>query len=607
MFTFLLISKVWNWLAEGRVDILEQQPPANPRLFHARLTAALALSVIFNVCMLRFCARTVLQQARPNMMVMFAFEFAVLTILSSSTTARYALSLYETSVVNRQIAQGRERLRHREGSSLSGDEIAGTEIDAAGWEEKGQWVFYLDIATDFCKLVLYLTFFCVLCAFYGMPIHIIRDVALTVRSFYKRVRDFVQYKQATRDMNERYPDATAEEISREDVCIICRENMTVWYDATGQGNTGESPAERRPVDERQRAKRLPCGHLLHFACLRSWLERQQICPTCRTPVLSNNAEPPATHTAAGPNVQGARGMADPPARGPHIYTLGPFRLIFGARQMNNNTRADPATAGISGTAAPSVFHNRDAVTLSSANVHAQLNQIEQHVGREISTLSYLSAQIQLLRALQAELTRLRISQDVLGGPTPATDHQIRQAPHLATQQTLQAFRHVALRYEHQDFPPGLIIPDGWTLHGLQRIPDYAITGSGFSHNTATSSAQQQSTASELQGQATADIATAILGRRNSGPLQGSEGNPASEGAQNPDDPGPVLCEPPAQEGNASRRLDENPAPLPEWGATAASDKFETSPPAGRSFEAESSQQKGKGKAASVEDDADDGR
>jgi E3 ubiquitin-protein ligase synoviolin len=24
---------------------------------------------------------------------------------------------------------------------------------------------------------------------------------------------------------------------------------------------------------------LPCGHIFHFHCLRSWLERQQTCPT----------------------------------------------------------------------------------------------------------------------------------------------------------------------------------------------------------------------------------------------------------------------------------------------------------------------------------------
>lgn len=78
---------------------------------------------------------------------MFAFEFAVLTILSLSTTARYGLSLYETAVIRVQIAQGRERLRQRTDDPLSEEEIDDTEIDAAGWEEKGLWIFYLDIAT----------------------------------------------------------------------------------------------------------------------------------------------------------------------------------------------------------------------------------------------------------------------------------------------------------------------------------------------------------------------------------------------------------------------------------------------------------------------------
>lgn len=32
------------------------------------------------------------------------------------------------------------------------------------------------------------------------------------------------------------------------------------------------------------AKRLRCGHLFHVQCLRSWLERQHTCPTCRAPV-----------------------------------------------------------------------------------------------------------------------------------------------------------------------------------------------------------------------------------------------------------------------------------------------------------------------------------
>lgn len=43
-------------------------------------------------------------------------------------------------------------------------------------------------------------------------------------------------------------------------CIICREEMTT-------------------------AKKLICGHLFHVHCLRSWLERQHTCPTCRALVV----------------------------------------------------------------------------------------------------------------------------------------------------------------------------------------------------------------------------------------------------------------------------------------------------------------------------------
>lgn len=34
------------------------------------------------------------------------------------------------------------------------------------------------------------------------------------------------------------------------------------------------------------AKKLPCNHIFHPNCLRTWFQRQQTCPTCRTDVLS---------------------------------------------------------------------------------------------------------------------------------------------------------------------------------------------------------------------------------------------------------------------------------------------------------------------------------
>ena len=167
MFVCLLIGKVWGWIGEGRVEILEQQPPPNPRLFHARLSVSLIISTMFDIFLLRYSVNTVLRHARPNMMVMFAFEFAVLTITSISTAARYTISLHEASVIGRQIKDRRAQMRRQREADRQQpattdqpalpeaptrttnveDDFDSSDVDVPGWEEKGRWVFYLDLAT----------------------------------------------------------------------------------------------------------------------------------------------------------------------------------------------------------------------------------------------------------------------------------------------------------------------------------------------------------------------------------------------------------------------------------------------------------------------------
>ena len=119
-------------------------------------------------------------------MVMFGFEFAVLTILSSSTMARYAISLVEIYTVRRQKEKRIEEIRRerREAAVQAATEataaapsegvapeasptpahapattgpaptapsaeepIDDAELEVEGWEEKGRWVFYLDLTT----------------------------------------------------------------------------------------------------------------------------------------------------------------------------------------------------------------------------------------------------------------------------------------------------------------------------------------------------------------------------------------------------------------------------------------------------------------------------
>ena len=168
MFVSLLIGKVWGWIGEGRVEILDQQPPANPGLFHLRLSLSLVISALFDMYMLVYSVQTVLQQARPNMMVVFAFEFAVLQVLSLSTASRYGISLYEASVIksqtkNRRDQIRRERVQARQQAATSDNaepgqgsshttaaedaDVEGMDIDVPGWEEKGRWIFYLDLLT----------------------------------------------------------------------------------------------------------------------------------------------------------------------------------------------------------------------------------------------------------------------------------------------------------------------------------------------------------------------------------------------------------------------------------------------------------------------------
>lgn len=169
MFTALVTGKVWGWIGEGRVEVFEQQPPANPRLFHARLSISLLLSIIYDTWLLSYAVNTVVQEARPSMMVMFLFEFAVLTVCSFQTGFRYIASLVEQQIVKvqtrqrleerrRQVRTQREEILRRRAAQSSADtenteqeelpnedDVDEMDIEVPGWESKGLWILSLDL------------------------------------------------------------------------------------------------------------------------------------------------------------------------------------------------------------------------------------------------------------------------------------------------------------------------------------------------------------------------------------------------------------------------------------------------------------------------------
>lgn len=492
MFTALITGKVWGWIGEGRVEVLEQQPPANPRLFHTRMVVSLAISVVYNCWLLSYAVHTVIATAKPTMMVMFLFEFAVLAVGSLHTANRYAISLVEASVVQKQtrlgleqrraeVARERENILRRraageiaegEGEPLPDpEEVEEMDIDVPGWDAKGQWILFLDLVAgkshdelhqetfganptfvaDFLKLSIYTAFFCVLLLFYGLPIHIMRDLFITTRSFVKRLTALLKYKQALKDMN-RYPDATAEELGREDTCIICREEMRPWDPNAGQL-------------ERHRPKKLPCGHILHFGCLKSWLERQQVCPTCRSSVVAeqqprnrqyhrmafhiaaNNGQNQAGG-AAGANGQAVPGVQDAqlngqagqagqapaaPRAGMRYINLGPIRLGFAqggqevaelANRMGmdlNDANAVPIVpqGNVPAAVNSADLSDMDAVRNRLLEVDRRIQQEVRDIQQGIQNVQSAQHELQLTNLLLAELARVRQVQNQLQPQQPS--------------------------------------------------------------------------------------------------------------------------------------------------------------------------------------------
>ncbi|KAK4512290.1 uncharacterized protein ATC70_002987 [Mucor velutinosus] len=263
VFTTLLFLKIFHWLCQDRVEFMEQSP-ANRVTFHVRMINLLAILLLIDSLLANHAIHVTLTKG-PNMMIMFGFEYTILICSILSTIGKYILN-----VIDMRTEQT--------------------------WEGKSMYVFYLDLVTDFFKLITYLVFFLYICLNYQLPLHIIRDVYVTFRSFIQKCRDLYRYRRATRNMNELYPNATAEDLSRssDSTCIICREEMQI-VDTTMDEDNPEAAAYRGDTEQNlDQPKKLPCGHIFHFHCLRSWLERQQTCPTCRRSVLTeaNNQNQP---------------------------------------------------------------------------------------------------------------------------------------------------------------------------------------------------------------------------------------------------------------------------------------------------------------------------
>jgi len=284
--TVLFFLKIFHWLTQHRLEYIEQAYPQLPRSTYFRIVSLMILLMAIDASFVYLSVTQTLQKG-ASVLLLFAFEYVVLLSMMVSLSIKYVIHILDM---------------RREGR----------------WDSKGTYVFYLQLVTDLFQLFVYMIFFMIICAYYGLPFHIVRDLYVTFSNFKKRITQYLQYRRLTRLLRT-FPDVGPEEIAAGDsTCIICRDEMTS-------------------------AKKLPCGHYFHYHCLRTWLEQNDTCPYCRQAICARRPQqPPAQPPQVAPGGAAHAPMPDfqmppaavPPADAARIAALG---VNAQAVPVGNNT------------------------------------------------------------------------------------------------------------------------------------------------------------------------------------------------------------------------------------------------------------------------------
>ncbi|CAF1130510.1 unnamed protein product [Adineta steineri] len=257
LFAILLFLKCFHWLLEDRVDYMEQSPVLGP-VFHTRvISLSTVLFLLDYFFILSAYSHTIARGA--SVQIVFGFEYAILLVSVISTAIKYILHTIEMR---------------------TGEQ----------WENKGVFMLYSDLILGSFRVLLYMIFMVVMMKIHTFPLFAIRPMFIAMKAFRKSCSDVIESRRAIRNLNTMYPDLTAEELATvaDTTCIICREEMLA----------------------QQSIKRLSCQHIFHKNCLRSWFQRQQTCPICRTTVLRpTTPRGAAAGAAAAPNAPAAGGAA----------------------------------------------------------------------------------------------------------------------------------------------------------------------------------------------------------------------------------------------------------------------------------------------------------
>lgn len=210
-----------------------ERSPVISWLFHIRVLSLLLVLGSLDLHFVQHAYQSTITKG-ASVQLVFGFEYAILITMVINIAIKYALHSVDLN-------------------------------SETPWDNKAVFLLYTELVMGLIKVILYVAFVVIMVRIYTLPLFAFRPMYYTIRNFKKALNDVIMSRRAIHNMNTLYPDATQEELEAADnVCIICREEMTTA------------------------SKKLPCNHIFHTACLRSWFQRQQTCPTCRLNILRSN-------------------------------------------------------------------------------------------------------------------------------------------------------------------------------------------------------------------------------------------------------------------------------------------------------------------------------
>jgi len=251
LFVALLFIKSFHWLSILRMENFQRgtqqnlQNNVNQRYIKCRLFFILLFLLLVDVACSAILCYLLYQQQRFSVIVLFAFEFAILSASMFTQIGKFIILLIDYS------------------------------YGGSGWPYKPTVMFVIEFFHDLLHLALYSIFIWILTINWGFPLHLLRELFLAFHTLRTRIIHFYHYNKIIKVLDTQFTTITRDQLlatQRDVVCVICFAEM----------ETG---------------KELPCKHVFHLNCLKRWFEQKQECPMCRLKIIPNQRHRPPLQQA----------------------------------------------------------------------------------------------------------------------------------------------------------------------------------------------------------------------------------------------------------------------------------------------------------------------